>query len=238
MNGASLKRSFTNKEDTIMFSMKPKNELRSNDSITFDALLKEAIKKRKEVEALRRPAKLSASAFLRKALEIASIPESRLNEIEKVIMSGPQFENTRTFIRKAIDYITSDTCSTPSYKLSRLSFLMKPNEFNGVIGELAALSVSPFAAFAAAARQAIEKHPDCFGEVEDLTKHQAELKDAEVSLQNLFRRIETEWGPEDIDMTPAGDDLFRVTFKASKGAVSVGARKAGEALMNHLMNII
>ena len=209
-----------------MFSLKSKN-----NSSAFTELLDEGLKVKKELQKLYGEGKLSSGSYDRGALLNAGITENRRDELAKVIESGPQFQMTREYIKKAVRSIGDGNYSVPPRHLNRITFL-PPTEFSIMTGELAAIGCSPLAAFAVAVKRAIQEYPHVFGTIEDMTQHQAKIKECESRLQSLYQSIETSWTKADIDIISAGGDLAYIRYKGTE--VSVFGRNSGESLISHL----
>ena len=196
----------------------------------FDNLCKKTLELSKRYEELSRPHKLSPSAFLRDAMEVAGTTDERLDTLEKAL-TGPAFVRSNQFYRMAMKFIKEKGCTRPPNELRRLSWLGRLEE---VTAELSSIGSSPFELFALAVPTMTRTNPEVFGDIENFILYQESLRTTRDKLENLFKQMERSYGPEDLEIGPTDKEgRARVSIKISKGAVHLG-ENFPERLVNWL----
>lgn len=205
----------------------------------FMVLVKSAIDVEKTFRDLNKAGvgKLSGEAFLKGAMEKANTTLEKITTLRKTIEEREDLEASRAFVRNAIRQIREKSLSAPFLKPYHMRWLSL-GRIEEVTAELAAFSANPYMLFAVAVLVATEKHPDCFGTVEDANAHTEKFRQIKALREDLFARIAKEYTPEDIqvgNITSKG--MAYITFKVSNSEVPIAPfDNAGERLVNWLMD--
>lgn len=192
--------------------------------------LKEAVRLAELLEKLSKPHKLSVIAFPRMAMEIAGTDDSRLDAFGEAL-KRPHLRCTKRYVIDSEKWVREGTCTCPPRELRRLAWL---GRFEEVCSELASIGSNPFEAFAYAAREVAQKHPEKFGTVEDMDAYRQELEDTKQAYATLLEKIRTGYSSEDLIVDNPDDSGYaRCSFRITKGAVPLG-RDWPQHLINYL----
>jgi hypothetical protein len=179
--------------------------------------------------------KLTPSAYLRDAMEIARSTVERLTALRRELEgTRPGLDESRAALRRMIAAARSPNFSRPPQELRRLNYLLTGD----ALAELATLGSSSFELFALAVQIASEQHPENFGSCESSQDYDRRLLELAMRRDELNSRIATEFTVEDLLIgDPDARGMAQVTFRLSGGAVPLGPKaNAGERLVNWLLD--
>ena len=203
---------------------------------SFIALLREAMDVTRELKKydIVENNKMSAKAFVRVAIARARTNWQKLVNL-RAELDHSDFRAAAGMLRVIIKFIRSGNCTAPPKQPSRLNMFATLDGMD----QLPLLKASLYELFALAAMIASEKYPEAFGAIEDMDAHQDRLTELRESQANLFKRIETEYTAEDIQLADTNDMMkregfIRATFKISNGEVPLG-QGCGEKLIAWLI---
>lgn len=176
--------------------------------------------------------KLSAPAFLKAAMRLASTTEPRLKELREKLKLDEQssfgLSEVAQARRRMSASIRSRNFSGPPSELRRWNFCITPT----AIAELAVLRSSTFELAAVAVMDTVETHPEVFGTNESLPDHYRRIADLRLRLDELDAQIAEGYTAADLII----DDKGMAYFALSGGKVPVGPKaSAGERLINFLI---
>jgi hypothetical protein len=166
----------------------------------FDEITIDAAKALARLRRLEGPTKLTAHAFMRKALETAGLTPEGLTALQTSLKaSEAPHVAIDAFVRRcALEFRSPNWTSPPvdSAKVARIygsdTLAAELHDFNVTTPWLVALAVA----------RCVELFPDSFGDIADPHIHQMKLQEARDKLSSLYSQLGGSWTSQDVEVDP------------------------------------
>lgn len=171
------------------------------------------------------PRGLTADAFLALALQYAETTEKRLKEVESKLTDVTP--SCLRFVRRIEKITTEGGFPTPYREWGKLE---RAYGSEGLLGEAHAVGVTIPELYCLGVRNACERRPQRFGEVEDLEQYDAEFAKHRTAANHVYAQMLNAYTSEDLvldsskGVTNAERDrgLVKVYFKRAFGVALTG----------------
>ncbi|MGH8525827.1 MAG: hypothetical protein ACREXY_16960, partial [Gammaproteobacteria bacterium] len=188
----------------------------------FEEAVSAALAVEKELIALR-SARLSPTAFVGECLSRGKLTTKDIDAAkEKFAADGELMPGCRAYVQEVADIIGAMRCHEPPTRdrIGRLGFRGKEE----AIQELSTCLKTPigalFALWVLAVERAGARHPESFGDIEDVPAHKAKVAALEARRAELFEKISTGWDNSDVvigKITSDGGAL--ITYRLAEPAL-------------------
>lgn len=213
-----------------------KVSLKTVEKQSFDSLLQEACRLKREIAELERPQRraLNGPAFIRQAAKLAGVSVKQVEEDRASLRAlSPNAENEAAF--RIIDRLTKIYTSqfgwrSPEPISQNLPYNLAMTTPEAVGASASDLNMSRLRFAAIAALEAVELAPSEFEEgCADVAAHEGLIKQTQQRLGDVLAQAADSWGWDDIEFR-SGMGIF----KLSAGAVHVGSGRGDVAAVERL----